>query len=190
MKRKAEDTMGGGYGASGEKSVAKKERLRPSDVDIPLSEDQLAQAMTLVSDIVTDRVQNLFAESSEVSGDVSLAFFGQSRDFIEGELFSGGEFVFGTPDGMNVESPAQSEDELAVAESDDEDEVLKDPEAYAWDLAAEFCDEILDEIVDEELSGWQDDAERAEVMTEIASLRDEIRSAAYQAIWEELEESQ
>jgi hypothetical protein len=69
-------------------------------------------------------------------------------------------------------------------------EVLDDPETYAWELAAKLCDEIIDEIVDEKLHGWQDDSERAEVMTEIASLADEIRSAAFQAIWEELEKSQ
>jgi hypothetical protein len=90
--------------------------------------------------------------------------------------------INGSPDNIVVEIGADALPQ--------QQEVLEDPEAYAWELAAELCNEIIDEIVDEKLHGWQDDSERAEVMTEIASLTDEIRAAAFQAIWEELENSQ
>ena len=199
-----------------DRPFVKIQRLMPEEFEAALGGDGMQEVFDLVDEVVAEQFVSLFAGSSADSQGYSTLFYGMESADISKGLYDGEPFAFGSPDMVSDDSPYSFEEEpfgrqtpdeeltaedFVLQEDDSEDDgeeltaedfmlqedEVEDPEAYARQIAEELCDEILNEIVAEELSGWWDATEQAEVlaMTELAPTRDMIRTAVYQAVWEQ-----
>ncbi len=202
-----------------ERYVKRRRQLELPEYE-ELSEDQLNFMHSFVSEIVGQYLGQ-WMDVGHAEPDVAHSFFfGQPQDFIEQSLFAGeqDDYVFGTPDDSVPGTPESSDDEFEYVpetpqayqdesdfaevaqvslegDSDEQQEMdedfLADPEQYAWDLAMEMSNEIIDELYDE--SAAEDDESMADgdVKQEILKLPDindlqvEICQAIYEDILEE-----
>ncbi len=165
-------------------------RRRGEDEDF--GDEALNLAQSLASVVVGQRLQEWLDVGSGEQDDAVSFFFGQPQDFIEQSLFGGepGEYIFGTPDESFPGTPESSDEEFEYdPETPEMDEdFLSDPEQYAWDLAMEMSNEIIDELYDENVVEDSDSMIDEDVKKEflelhaIATLQVEICQEIYSEI--------
>ncbi len=197
-------------------SYAKRLRVPdPSEFE-DFDDEALSLAQSLASEIVGQRLGEWFSVSPSEHDDTISFFFGQPQDFIEQSLLGGEqeEHVFGTPEESVPGTPESSDEEseyLPVTpedyqdepeygevqasfeedsedQQDEDEEFLSDPEQYAWDLAMEMTNEIIDELYDENAAEDDEPLADAEFKQEILEMSDinELQIEICQAIYEDI----